>query len=225
MKRSIIKNTLVLVFAGISTFVSAQQVQTLKGVYRSGDKNTIQCPCNSQGLLSYVNQQGESKLLTLCFDTEPGDFYTIYNGEELTVTGHTYCNVTCDNGQKYCVMYVTRSEMQIQQRQLMTPESIKKLNTNIPKELVSNSQSKKMSQYTGSYIEKYSTKTTWYGFDGCTHCGRLGIYSQNGQEYREIDISFDRAGSYPQNTFSRIEVEGYHEGDFFYVTNWLMLTD
>lgn len=225
MKTSIIRNVLVLLLTSASTFIFAQQAQTLKGTYRSSDQNTISCPCNSQGLLSYVNNTGKHQLLTLCFDTEPGDFYTIYNGENISVSGYVYCNVTCENGQQYCVMYVTGSEIQIQQRQLMIPESIKKLNTNIPKELIASGKSVKTSKYSGYYIEKYSTKTAWYGFDECTNCGKLIISSQDGKDYREIDINFDRAGSFPKNTFSSVEVEGYQEGNFFYVTNWLTLTD
>lgn len=198
----------------------AQDYQTITGIYYNTNVNTILCGCNTQGLLSYVASDGNSYGMTLCFDTEPGNFYQIYDGEEITVEGEVK-NVPCANGQSYLVLYVQTSELQVMNRMLVADEFIKKQSIpskqKTPAKPATTSKEKPSSEITlqGHYTEKGSTMNDWRNFSNCKACGALN-------NNLDQPIIFDKISTAPEYMVN-IKVWGYKEGKNFYVTKWQKL--
>lgn len=106
----------------IATGNSQAQSATLTGTFRNND--LVRCPCNVQGLLNYM-YNGEPTLLTLCFDTEPGDYYELFNGETITVQGW-YELKTFADGKEYYVFYVNNCTPEhMVNRKMLYPQFIK----------------------------------------------------------------------------------------------------
>lgn len=183
-----------------------QGYKQISGTYYKNNAKTVMCGCNSQGLLSYVASDGKNYTMTLCFDTEPGSFYEIFDGESITVEGNVK-NVPCDNGQSYLVLYVVKSQMEMMNRRELVPEFIKKQAKSTPSK-------SKVSETTleGNYVPKASTMDDWSDYDHCSSCGML-----NGN--RSLPIIFDRINNAPDG-WANIKVWGTKEGNKFYVTRW-----
>ncbi|WP_343605388.1 hypothetical protein [Fluviicola sp.] len=113
----------------IGTSYSQQDHQRITGSYSNPNNmaNTykVNCGCNSPGILHYEDAEGDPHTLLLCFDTEPGSFYEIFEGEGITVEGNLRL-VTCDDSETHEVLFVVKSEMEIQNRRELVPEFIKK---------------------------------------------------------------------------------------------------
>lgn len=114
---------------GIGMTYSQQDYRRITGSYSSPNysQNTfkVNCGCNSPGILNYEDGQGNPHTLLLCFDTEPGSFYEIFEGEGIEVEGNVRL-VTCDDSEIHEVLFVVKSEMEIQNRRELVPEFIKK---------------------------------------------------------------------------------------------------
>lgn len=173
----------------------------LSGVYKNNTENTIMCDCNTQGLLKYFSNEGKLIILTLCFDTEPGDFYKIYDDEKITVEGDVK-NVQCANGENYNVLFVEKSYLPASQRQVVLPEALKNDKVEVMME--------------GSYMLAGSTKSDWSNYKHCTDCGVL-----NGNKSQPV--VFDRLEKKPdmsKSPYVDLRVWGNSEGKSFYVTRW-----
>ncbi|WP_300666123.1 hypothetical protein [Fluviicola sp.] len=114
---------------------SQQDYKRVTGSYRipgnagnNGNTPVINCGCNSPGLLNYEAADGSTHTLILCFDTEPGGFYEIFDEEGISVEGNLR-SVTCDDSELHEVLYVVKSEMEVLNRKELIPESIKKQST------------------------------------------------------------------------------------------------
>ncbi|TXI86741.1 MAG: CAP domain-containing protein [Crocinitomicaceae bacterium] len=108
----------------ISVKAYTQQTITVSGRFT---KATASCGCFAFGLLTYTDEKGKKTNTYLCFDSEPGDFYEIQNGEELTVTGISK-GIRCTNGTLYKNIYVVSSKLEPLNRRLLVPEFIKQQN-------------------------------------------------------------------------------------------------
>lgn len=108
---------------------SQEDYQRITGSYQvpnnNGNNPIIGCGCNSPGLLNYEDINGTLHTLMLCFDTEPGSFYEIFNEEGITVEGNMR-TVTCDDSELHQVLFVEKSEMEVLNRRELIPEFIKK---------------------------------------------------------------------------------------------------
>ncbi|WP_148235472.1 hypothetical protein [Fluviicola taffensis] len=205
------KATLFFVFAFAMTASYAQQgYQRISGTYYKNSANTVTCGCSTQGLLAYVASDGNAYTMTICFDTEPGSFYEIFNEENITVEGEVK-NVLCDNGQSYLVLYVVKSELPIMNRRELVPEFIKQ-QSNQTKKPGTPSSSKKETMLEGSYMPKGSTMDDWSDYSHCNSCGML-----NGNKSQPI--IFDRISTVPDYMW-QVKVWGIKEGNNFYVTRW-----
>lgn len=112
---------------GLAISCLGQELKTLSGKFSVVSEA---CGCSAFGMLSYV-ENGVSTRAYLCFDSEPGDFYEIQSGEEITVSGIEK-GILCSNGTLYKNLYVFSSELPILNRQMLVPEFLKKQNSNIP---------------------------------------------------------------------------------------------
>lgn len=186
---------------------SQQGYQTISGTYYTNNANTVMCGCNSQGLLAYVASDGNNYTMTLCFDTEPGSFYEIFSGENITVEGNVK-NVPCANGQSYLVLYVVKSKLPALNRRELVPEFIKKQTSQATPPKAKTAET----SLEGSYMPKGSTKDVWTDYNHCNSCGML-----NGNKSQPI--IFDRIHSVPDYGWN-IKVWGTKEGKNFYVTRW-----
>jgi|GEM_PF-6651350 len=124
MKSIIFKAVAAIFLCCVSETSYAQEYRRITGNYYKNGPTTVMCDCNSQGLLAYVASDGNPYTMTLCFDTEPGSFYEIYDAEQITVQGIVK-NVPCANGKSYLVLYVEQSELPMQSRKELVPEFIK----------------------------------------------------------------------------------------------------
>lgn len=195
-----------LLFTAVTGY-SQQGYQKISGTYYTNNANTVMCGCNSQGLLGYAASDGTNYTMTLCFDTEPGSFYEIFNGENITVEGNVK-NVPCANGKSYLVLYVVKSQLPALNRRELVPEFIKKQSS----QAVPSKGKAVETTLEGSYMPKGSTKDVWSDYDHCNSCGML-----NGNKPQPI--IFDRINSVPDYN-SYIKVWGTKEGTNFYVTRW-----
>lgn len=118
-----------VIFTGIFSVLSAQDYQRITGTY---SKSTVNCQCNSLGFLNYTASSGEKRTMYLCFDTEPGSFYEIFNGEKITVEGVVKGMSCGSDGKTFWTMYVQKSVLPTQSRKELVPEFIKQQNSNIP---------------------------------------------------------------------------------------------
>jgi len=109
-----------------------QQTTTLSGTF---SKVTVDCGCYAMGLLNYTDEKGQKTRTYLCFDSEPGDFYEIQNGEQITVTGINK-GIACSNGTTYKNIYVLSSKLTESSRKLSVPKFIKEQNKSLPVLLV-----------------------------------------------------------------------------------------
>lgn len=206
----LIKGTCIVILLGLTIQYSFAQTE-LKGVFYNSIKTPIDCSCAIQKYLSYVKEDGTKSLMTLCFDTEPGDYYEIFDNETITVVGDIITK-TCGNGKNYLVLNVQKSTMEPNNRMLQYPEALKELNnTNNPKTPIT-----KELTASGNYLSAYSTKDDWSKFNNCTNCGRLG------NDYQTI-YNFDRIATYPTGFDPKIQVWGTKEGNTFYVSKWKKL--
>lgn len=161
MKKVAVKMNALLLFT-LLTFgpVFSQNYQKLTGIYKKNSETTIMCPCHSQGLLSYVADDGKTYIMTLCFDTEPGSFYEIYEGEKITVEGNVKSE-QCANGNSYLVLSVVKSQIPPLQRKSIVDEFIK----NQPKPNFSgtktNSPNAIRRDTISGYLENYNSNTKY----------------------------------------------------------------
>ncbi len=118
---------LITALFGIILVGHGQEQKTLSGKF---SKVTQECGCAAFGLLSYTENNATTRTY-LCFDSEPGDFYEIQSGEEITVSGISK-GIICANGTNYKNLYVTSSQLAMRNRQMLVPEFIKTQNKNIP---------------------------------------------------------------------------------------------
>lgn len=206
----LIKGTCIGILLVLTIQYSSAQTE-LKGAFYNSIKTPIDCSCAIQKYLSYVKDDGTKSLMTLCFDTEPGDYYQIFDNETITVVGDIITK-TCENGKNYLVLNVQKSTMEPNNRILQYPETLKQLNnSNEPIRPSSNELTA-----TGNYLSAFSTKDDWSKFSNCSNCGRLG------NDYQTI-YNFDRIATYPTDFNSKIQVWGTREGNTFYVTKWKQL--
>lgn len=112
-----------------ASILFAQDYQKITGTYTNPGAD---CQCNSLGFLSYTKSNGEQSRMYLCFDSEPGSFYEIYDNEQITVEG-TVKGMSCGNdGKTFWTMYVHKSVLPMRNRLELVPEFIKKQNTSLP---------------------------------------------------------------------------------------------
>jgi len=186
--------------------------QKISGVYRKNTERTVMCDCSTQGLLSFVESNRGKNTVTLCFDSEPGSFYEIFDGENITVEGHVR-SVHCANGKPYLVMYVEKSRLPMMQRQLVLPEALKK-SQGVEQKIVTSPPpiTNEEVMLEGSYMPSGSTKDNWSDYDDCNICGMI-----NGNIRQPIIFErFKTNPDYGQN----IRVWGTTKGRNFYVTRW-----
>lgn len=129
MKKNMLNYSLMIIFVGLLSTLSAQGYQRITGTY---SKTTANCQCNSLGFLNYTESSGKQSRMYLCFDTEPGSFYEIFNGEKITVEGIVQGMSCGDDGKTFWTMYVQKSILPMQSRQELVPEFIKQQNRNVP---------------------------------------------------------------------------------------------
>lgn len=129
MKKSMLNYSLTIIFTGLLSVLSAQGYQRITGTY---SKTTANCQCNSLGFLNYTEASGKQSRMYLCFDTEPGSFYEIFNGEKITVEGIVQGMSCGTDGKTFWTMYVQKSVIPMQSRKELVPEFIKQQNRNVP---------------------------------------------------------------------------------------------
>lgn len=127
MKKEIIYSLFSSFLLSFSICFGQQNIQ-LTGTFSKVNKN---CGCYSPGLLSYTDEKGVKTRTYLCFDSEPGDFFEIYNNEKITVSGIEQ-GIRCSDDILYKNLYVTSSQMEMVSRKLIVPEFIKKQNESLP---------------------------------------------------------------------------------------------
>lgn len=213
MKDNFRQSVLVFTYSIVIGFtVFSQDYQKITGTFLT---TTANCECNSLGFLKYTEANGTERRIYLCFDSEPGSYYEIYNNEPITVEGIVQ-GMSCGTDRKtFWTMYVQKSTLQVQNRRELVPEFIKKQNKNVPVTDRSSSKSKEQ-VLTGYYTEKGSTKDSWSDCSHCTNCGRLN-------NNRNQTINFDRINSHPEYHIGNLRVYGYTEGRDFFVTRWELL--
>lgn len=185
-----------------------QEYQKISGTFYNNSKSTVSCGCSAKGLLSYVKENGETFTMILCFDTEPGSFYEIFNGEKITVEGNVK-NTKCSDGQSYLVLYVIKSKLPISSRKEIMPAELKLKQNILPAKQTIVAPEATMQ---GFYVAKGSTRDDWSNYKDCDYCGRF-------EDNRSVRIIFDGAKTYP-STSGNIKVWGTKEENNFYVTKW-----
>lgn len=208
----LLKTIFIFSCTATSFFASSQEYQKITGTYLNV---TESCDCNSLGFLKYVDASGVEKRMYLCFDSEPGSHYEIFNNEKITVEGVVTGMACGKDGKTFLTMYVQKSVLPMQNRREIVPEFIKQQNQNLPKSQsnLKSASSGKEQVMTGYYTEKGSTKDDWSDCSHCTNCGRLN-------NDRSVTINFDRLSEFPTYHISKLKVVGYREGRNFFVTRW-----
>lgn len=110
--------------------LSAQEYKKITGVFQKELTNSIQCTCFTQAYIRHTDTDNVSKILTLCFDTEKGDYYEIADGETITVEGYQKSE-PCANNKSYLVLYVVKTNINTANRKMLIPAFMKKQNKQI----------------------------------------------------------------------------------------------
>lgn len=208
-----------LTFLWITTALSfAQDTQTLTGTFQNDNSSTTSCSCNSPGLLNYTGRDKMQHTIKLCFDTEPGSFYEIFDGETITLSGSTK-KITCEDGKEYEIFYVDHSIMDVMNRREIVPDFVKtgKITQKDPEETPSE-ETTDIETITGSYVPKGRTMDDWSAFKNCKACGRFS-------DQKNLVINFDRISTSPDDLGVEIQVWGTRELGNFYVTEWKVISE
>ncbi len=208
--KKLVKISLTLFFALVINSLYAQQYQTIRGRYYNQLQNAVNCNCQIQGYVYYQASDGIFYNMTLCFDSEPGNFYQIYDGEEITVSGNV-SSKPCANGKSYLVMTVNKSVLAPGvNRKVLFNAAPAKPATNTANQPTTTSMS-------GYFTLRGTTKDDWSIFDGvnCNACGRF-------DHQRNIIVNFDGIGTNSDALYhvGKIKVYGTLSGKIFKVSRW-----
>lgn len=213
-----LKKSILLAFCILSISCSyGQDYKTYSGTYQNRLEGAINCFCNVQAYLNFKASDGKVYNVTLCFDSEPGDFYQIFNNETITVEGYVSYK-PCKDGNKYLVMDVVKTTTEPIQRQVIFFEfQKKKANTNNSSSKGGNTGSSNNAStkvLSGNFTLKGTTMDDWSEFDNCKLCGRF-------DSNPNIIVKFDKTDATEDDLyFSRLKVYGTQTGSVFQVTHW-----
>lgn len=188
--------------------------QRVSGTYLSHlTSSTSNCNCSNQGYVQYLGQDGKTYYLTVCFDSEKGDFYQLYHNEPITVDGIVK-STPCGNT-NYLVMHSTQHYVNNNmQRQVIPKPNFSSSNKQGQRQV---NETGTIVTLTGDFVERGSTMSDWSAFDG-VDCVKCGVFYDDFRTIINLDgTDINKDDLYRMGTLT---VTGTKIGKIVYVTSY-----